>query len=105
MIAQVSKQLLPVLIQGFESLSLRGQAAWIVDSAHSVWSILLGLPALGLLLSSSSWTSALQPRDAAPAVLVRRFLFQQHALRIIFQIEPLTNSLFLLHKHWPRPKR
>lgn len=87
MIAQVSKQLLPVLIQGFESLSLRGQAAWIVDSAHSVWSILLGLPGLGLLLSSSSWTSALQPRDAAPAVLVRRFLLQQLALRIILQLK------------------
>lgn len=70
-ISQVSKQMLPVLFPEFESLSLRSQAAWIVDIACAAWSILLGLPALGVLLSSSSWTSALQLRDAAPALLVR----------------------------------
>lgn len=68
---QVSKQMLPVLFPEFENLSVCSQGAWIVDMACAVWSILLGLPALGVLLSSNSWTSALQPRDAAPALLVR----------------------------------
>eukprot|EP00892_Ulva_mutabilis_P006654 jgi/Ulvmu1/4360/UM002_0085.1 len=67
---KVSTQLLPVLIQEFESLSARTRAAWIVDTTCALWSLFLGLPALGLLLSSSSWISALQPRDSAPALLV-----------------------------------
>lgn len=67
----MSKHLLPVLVHEFEVLSAQSQAAWIVDTTCGVWSVLLGLPALGLLLSASSWVSALQPRDAAPALLVR----------------------------------
>ena len=47
------------------------QAAWVLDGMHALWSLLVGTPALSLLISAKSWNAALQPRDAAPALLVR----------------------------------
>jgi hypothetical protein len=62
----------PVLLQGFETYSPAQQAAWVVDGAYAAWALAVGLRALGLLLSAQSWRAALQPRDAAPALLVRQ---------------------------------
>ena len=61
----------PVVLPEFNTLSTAEQAAWVLDGMHALWSLLVGIPALSLLLSAESWTAALQPHDAAPALLVR----------------------------------
>jgi hypothetical protein len=61
----------PIVFPEFDLLAPAEQAAWVLDGMHALWSLLVGLPALSLLLSAKSWAAALQPgADAAPALLV-----------------------------------
>lgn len=68
---QVWKYASPVLLPEFHTLSPSEQAAWVLDGVHALWSLLVGIPALSLLLSAKSWAAALQPHDLSPALLVR----------------------------------
>lgn len=67
---QVWKHVSPVVLPEFDTLSPPEQAAWVLDGMHAFWSLLVGIPALSLLISANSWAAALQPHDAAPALLV-----------------------------------
>jgi hypothetical protein len=62
----------PALVSNFASQPEHLQAAWIADCAEAIWATAIGILSLGLLLSSNSWTHALQvgERSIVPFLLV-----------------------------------